>query len=191
MQVLSVSQNNNGVTEDGAKGKKEAEASRFTKKNNKTELCGATEELGSNVHCHGDQRQGKFHNKTAECIADCVGREHNEDMRKSVNDGAESELKEPTDPEGKETTHKIKKCEKDLARHCEKIDKHNECKAKVFPVVKGQCDLSVKNKSEAMKECGELEKNDDTVGPLKMIERAVARVNRSEMSTLVDDDNVA
>ena len=96
------------------------------------ELCGATEELGSGVHCHGDQRQGKFCTKTTESIADHVGREHNEDIRKSVIDGAELKLIEPTDPTEEETTHEIKKCKKDLARHYEKLDKCNECKAKVF-----------------------------------------------------------
>ena len=86
-----------------------------------------------------------------------------------MNDSAKLELKEPTDPEGKETTHKIKKHEKDLAQHYKKIDKRNECKAKVFLVVKGQCNLSVKNKLEAMEKHSELEQNDDAVGLLKMI----------------------
>ena len=137
MKVLSVSQNNNSETKDGTKGKEEARANRFIKKNNETELCGAMEELSSNVHCYGNQRQGEFHAKTAESIADYVGRECNEDMRKLVINGAELNLIEPTDPEGEETTHKIKKHEKDLARHYEKMDECNECKAKVFPVVKG------------------------------------------------------
>ena len=165
---MSVSQNSD--TEDGNKGNEETRASRHTKKNNnEKELRGATEELGSNVCCYGNQRQGEFHTKTTESIADCVGRECNEDMRKLVIDGAELTLIEPTDPEGEETTHKIKKHEKCLARHHEKLDKCNECKAKVFLVVKGQCNLSMKNKLEAMKECGEPEQNDDAVGLLKMI----------------------
>ena len=45
---------------------------------------------------------------------------------------------EPTEPEGKETAHGTKKHKKDLAQHHEKLDKHNEHKAKVFLVVKGQ-----------------------------------------------------
>ena len=49
------------------------------------------------------------------------------------------------------------------------MDKCNEHKAKVFPVVKSQCNLSVKNKLEAMEKYGELEQNDDVVGLLKMI----------------------
>ena len=115
VQVLSVSQNDNSVTEDSTKGKEEAGASKFTKKKNEMELRGATEELGNDVHCCGDKRQAKFCNKTTKCIADCVGRECNKDMRKLVNDGAELQLMKLTDPEGKETTHKIKKHEKDLA----------------------------------------------------------------------------
>ena len=38
----------------------------------------------------------------------------------------------------------------------------------MFPVVKGQCNLSVKNKLEAMEKCSKLEQNDNTVGPLKL-----------------------
>ena len=44
----------------------------------------------------------------------------------------------------------------------------NECKAKVFPVVKGQCDLSMKNELKATEKCSELEQNDNAVGLLKM-----------------------
>ena len=162
--------NNNSDTEDGNKGNEETRASRYTKKNNnEKELRGAIEELGSNVHCYGNQRQGEFCTKTTESIADYVGREHNEDMRKLVKDGKEITLIEPTDPEGKETTYKVKKFEKDLARYYEKMDKYNEYKAKVFLVVKGQCSLSMKNKLEAMKEYGKLEKDDDVVGLLKII----------------------
>ena len=125
-----MSQNNESVTEDGTKGKEKAKASRHTKKNDdsKVELRGATQEPGNNVHCCINERQAEFHTKTTECIADCVGRECNEDMRKSVNDGKVLNLMEPREPEGKETTHKIKKCEKDLARHCEKMDECNEHK---------------------------------------------------------------
>ena len=114
------------VTKDGTKGKEEARrANRCTKKknNNKMELRGAMEELGNNVHCYGNKRQAKFHTKMTKCIADHVRRECNKDMRKSVNDGMELNLVEPTEPEGKETTCEMKKCEKDLAQHHEKLDK--------------------------------------------------------------------
>ena len=47
-------------------------------------------------------------------------------------------------------------------------------------MVKGQCNLSVKNKPEAMKEHSKLEQNDDAVGPLKMIKEL------SHMSTEVN-----
>ena len=90
-------------------------------------------------------------------------------MRKLVIDGVELTIIKPTDPEGEETTHKIKKCEKDLARHYEKLDKYNEYEAKVFLVVKGQCNLSMKNKLEAMEKCSGLEQNDNIVGLLKMM----------------------
>ena len=48
-------------------------------------------------------------------IVDCVGREHNKDMRKSVNDMIEVAFMDPTEPDGSVTTHKAKKCKKDLA----------------------------------------------------------------------------
>ena len=101
------------------------------------------------------------------CIADYVGRESNKDMRKSVNDGMELALTELEEPPGDVTTCKTKKCKKDLAQHHENVDKCNNHKAKVFPVVKGQCGLSMKNKLEAMEKHSKLEKNDDVVGPLK------------------------
>ena len=68
VQVLSASQNDNSVTEDGTKGKEEARASRCAKKKNenKMELHGATQELGNNVHCCGNKRQTEFHNRTTE-----------------------------------------------------------------------------------------------------------------------------
>ena len=52
MQVLSLSQNSDSVTEDGTKGKEEAGASMHTKKNDnsKVELQGATQELGNDLH---------------------------------------------------------------------------------------------------------------------------------------------
>ena len=56
MQGLSLSQNASDVTKDDTKGKEEARASRHAKKNNdnKMELQGTMEELGNNVHCHGN-----------------------------------------------------------------------------------------------------------------------------------------
>ena len=62
----------------------------------------------------------------------------------------------------------MKKCKKDLDQQHEKLDKHNECNAKLFLVAKGQCNLSMKNELEAMKKHRKLEKNDNAVGPLKM-----------------------
>ena len=64
------------------------------------------EELGNDVHCHSDKGQAKFHTKTTKDIADCVHQECNEDMRKSVNDRAEVNFKEPDEPKGDVTTHK-------------------------------------------------------------------------------------
>ena len=40
---------------------------------------------------------------------------------------------------------------------------------KVLLAVKGQCNPSMKNELETVEECGNLEKNDNTVGSLKMI----------------------
>ena len=111
-QGLILPQNGNSVTKDGTKGKEEAWASRHAKKNgnNEVELWGATVELGNEVCCCGNKRQAKFHTKMTKCIADCAGRESNEDVKKSVNDGTELNLMEPTEP-----AHKTKKHKKDLA----------------------------------------------------------------------------
>ena len=72
MQGLSLSQNDDSVTKDDTKGKEEARVSRHAKKNDndEVELWGAAEELGNNVHCHGNKRQAEFHTKTIECIAE-------------------------------------------------------------------------------------------------------------------------
>ena len=54
--------------------------------------------------------------KTTKNIADCdVGRECNEDTRKSVNDGIEVNLTDPPEPQGDVTTHKTKKHKRCLA----------------------------------------------------------------------------
>ena len=114
MQGLSLSQHSDSVTKDGTKSS-EARASRCTKKNNEVELQGATEEMGNNMCCHGNERQAKFNNKTTKAIADYVGRECNEDMRKSVSDSVKFVLMEPPEPLGEVPTHKTKKHKKDLA----------------------------------------------------------------------------
>ena len=95
------------MAKDNTKGKEEIRVNRHTRKNNiKVDLWGAIEELGIDVHCHGDKRQATFCNKTSEAIADCVSGEHNKDMRDSVNDGVEVNLTEPREPKGNVTTHK-------------------------------------------------------------------------------------
>ena len=157
------------MAKDNTKGKDETRVNRHTKKNNKVELRGAIEELGSNVYCYGNKRQAEFYNKTTEGIADYVGQTYNKDMRKLVNDGVELSLIEPTEPEGTANTYKIKKYEKDLSRYYEKLDKYNEYKAKVFLVIKGQCSLSMKNKLESMDKYKVFEENDNVVELLKLI----------------------
>ena len=47
-------------------------------------------------------------------------------------------MKEPEEPKGDATTHKMKKHKKGLAWCHKKSDKYSECEAKVFLVVKGQ-----------------------------------------------------
>ena len=81
-----------------------------------------SEELGNDVHCQSNGGQVKICAKTTKGIADCMGCECNEDMRKSVNDRVEVIFKELDEPKRDMTTHKMKKCEKDLAKCHKKLD---------------------------------------------------------------------
>ena len=138
---------NDNVAEDNNKSKEDASVKRHNEKK-QSGIVGAMEELGNVVHCFGNKRQAEFYNETTKAIADCVGQDHNKDMCKLVNDGVEVDFKEPDEPKGDTTAHEIEKHKKELAGHCKKLDEHAECEAKVFPMVGGQCNLSMQNESQ-------------------------------------------
>lgn len=89
-------------------------------------------------------------------------------MRILVKSQEETIPEEPDEPQAKDASDiQVKKCEKELSQCCKKLDKHEECKAKAFVIVKGQCTLTMKNKAESMKDCKKIEQDDDIIGLLK------------------------
>lgn len=96
-------------------------------------------------------------------------------MRTLIADGVESEPQEhnqPDAPKGKDgvaNPFEMEKHKQELDRHCEKLDKCKDCKAKAFVILKGQCTLTTKNKTESSKGHKSMELNDDVIASLKSI----------------------
>ena len=118
-------------------------------------------ELRRNVYMCGHRDHGDWHFETTGAISEHAGREHSKEMQSLVKNKQESPPTEPREPKDDKNTFAVMKFKMQLNRHHDKLDKHNEHKAKVFVVVKGQCSLTMKNKIESMTECKDWEKNDD------------------------------
>ena len=105
-------------------------------------LKGDIEELGGNVCMHGRRGQGDWCIKTTEAIAECVGRECSKEMRLLVKDKKETKFVEPRVPTDKDPDKfAVERHKQQLNRHCNKTQKCEEHKAKVFMIVKGQCSV--------------------------------------------------
>ena len=77
-------------------------------------------------------------------------------------------FEEPTAPTGKTISQiEMKKCEIELKKHCDKAEKCDENKAKVFVIVEGQCMLAMKNKVESVQKHEEWESDNDAVNSSK------------------------
>jgi hypothetical protein len=61
------------------------------KRNDKNSLQGNLTELGNNVYKYGTQDQGDSFTRTAEAIADYIGREYSKEMRLLVKNQKESD----------------------------------------------------------------------------------------------------
>ena len=131
---------------------------------NKTNLTGDIAELGNNVYVYGSGDPGGAYIRTTDAIAEYVGREYNKAMRNLVKHQIESVPKEPDEPKEKDVSMvRMKKYDKDLSRYYTKLDEFEECKAKVFLIIKGQCTLTMKNKIESMTDYDDIEKHDDVI----------------------------
>jgi hypothetical protein len=71
-------------------------------RNDKNNLQGNIAELGNNVCQYGTRDQGDRFTRTAEAIADYVGREYSKEMRLLVKNQKENEPKEPVIPDMEE-----------------------------------------------------------------------------------------
>ena len=125
---------------------------------------GNVSELGTNVYMHGIKNQSELYIKTTEAIAEYVGKKYDKNMKVLVKSMTENIPEEPTEPKTKKNEEvapfQLKKHDKELARHHDKLEKHNECKSKAFVVAMGQCSLSMKNTAESKAAFEELEKKD-------------------------------
>ena len=137
-----------------------------TKKNSEDSPKGDVAELKNNVYIYGSAMAGDAYLiKTTDATAEYVGREHSKEMRQLVKNKVEGGPTEPKMPKGKEADDKaiMKKCDRELSRHFDKLDKCNDDKSKVFVIVKGQCSLTMKNKVETTPKHDDIEKNDDAI----------------------------
>ena len=72
-------------------------------------------------------------------------------------------LKEPQELRDNKKKFTVEQFKVELNQCFKKLDLHNECKAKAFVIIKGQCTLTMKNKIESTKECDEIEEKDDVI----------------------------
>jgi hypothetical protein len=142
-------------------------------RNDKNSLQGHIAELGNNVYQYGTRDQGDRFTRTAEAIADYVGKEYSKEMRLLVKNQKENEPKEPVMPDKKEEVNSpfvMKKYETESKQYYFKKERYEEHKAKIFVIVKGQCTLNMKNKMESLKGYDSIEANDDVIKLLSSLE---------------------
>jgi hypothetical protein len=123
-------------------------------RNNKKNLQGNIAELANNIYQYGTPDQGDRLTRMTEAIANYVGREYSKEMRLSVKNQKENELKESVMPDKKEVKlpFVMKKYETEFKQYYFKKERYEEHKAEIFVIIKGQCTLNMKNKVESLQE---------------------------------------
>jgi hypothetical protein len=134
-------------------------------RNDKNSLRGNIAELDNNIYQYGTRDQGDSFTRTAEAIANYVGREYSKEMRLLVKNQKENEPKEPVmpDKEVAKLPFMMKKYETELKQYYLKKERYEEHKAKIFVIVKGKCTLIMKNKVESLKGYDSIEASDDVI----------------------------
>jgi hypothetical protein len=134
-------------------------------RNDKNNLQGNIAELGNNVYQYGTRDQGDRFTRTAEAIADYVGREYSKEMRLLVKNQKKNEPKEPVMPDKEEAKSPfvMKKYEKELKQYYFKKEIYEGHNAKIFVIVKGQCTLNMKNIVESLQGYDLIQANYDVI----------------------------
>ena len=95
-------------------------------------------------------------------------------------DGVELSLSKPPKSPGEKTECNIEKFKEDVKCQHRKSDKCGEHEAKVFMVIRGQFDLSVKNELELDKDCETWVGNDDAKTLLNKIKESLCSTAKFE-----------
>jgi hypothetical protein len=149
---------------------RKSNSSKYSKKNNYNQtLRGNIAELGNKVYTYGHRNQGDWYVKTTEAIGDYVGRELGKEMRMLVIYKTESPPTEPEEPENDKKKFVVEKYKVELNNYYKKLEEYNANKAKVFVIIKGQCNLTIKNKLENNSDYKDWEKNDDVIKLLETL----------------------
>jgi hypothetical protein len=126
-------------------------------------LQGNLAELDNNVYQYGT-RDDRF-TRTAEAIANYVGRECSKERRLLVKNQEENEPEELVmqDKEEAKWPNVMKKFETELKQYYFKKERYEEHKAKIFVIIKKQCTLNMKNKVESLQGYDLIDANDDVI----------------------------
>ena len=115
-------------SEEGSQQTRQTQTTKKSKgkwpsKSDNEKLKGDIAELGGNVYAYGTRNQGDLYVKTTEAIAAYVGKKYDKSMWDLVKNGNEYQSREPEEPKGRDVSpYKMKKYEKELARHFDKVD---------------------------------------------------------------------
>jgi hypothetical protein len=126
-------------------------------------LQGNLAELDNNVYQYGT-RDDRL-TRTAEAIANYVGRECSKERRLLVKNQEENEPEELVmqDKEEAKWPNVMKKFETELKQYYFKKERYEEHKAKIFVIIKKQCTLNMKNKVESLQGYDLIDANDDVI----------------------------
>ena len=121
-------------------------------------------------------RQADNYTKVTKAVAEYVGRVYGHAMKMLIMKGVEAEFKEPDYP-----TEANKKAEATWSKkydwHMKKKEQYEDHKAKVFTLVVGRCDKTMKNRIESDGDYEVAEKNNDVVALLGMIKSVASDSN--------------
>lgn len=113
--------------------------------------------------------QADSYSKTTEAIGEYVGKVYGHEMKMLVIQLQETNIIEPDDLSEKPSRIEEMKWGKQYDLYLKKKDKYEEQKAKVFSIVVGQCETSMKNRIESQAGYATAEKDRDVIALLKMI----------------------
>jgi hypothetical protein len=126
-------------------------------------------ELKGHYYIYGVRGQVEKFLKTTRAIAEYVGTAYGKEMWTLIDKKEEAKFTEPDPPADLDDRAEMKKFEMKLKRVLDKEDKYQENKAKVFRIIIGQCEQTMKGTVERADGFGKIEKKDNVIGLLGKI----------------------